>query len=50
VKPESFPDVPREKRVEGEFIAPHDAIWDRDGNIYVVEWVPDGRVSKWRRV
>ena len=49
VKPEGFPDVPKEKRVEGELIAPHDAIWDHDGNLYVVEWVPDGRVSKWRR-
>jgi hypothetical protein len=48
VKPENFPDVPKDKRVEGAFIAPHDAIWDRDGNLYVVEWVPDGRVSKWR--
>ncbi len=50
VKPEGFPDVPKEKRVEGELIAPHDAIWDHDGSLYVVEWVPDGRVSKWRRV
>ena len=50
VKPEGFPDVPKEKRIEGELIAPHDAIWDHDGNLYVVEWVPDGRVSKWRRV
>jgi hypothetical protein len=49
-KPENFPNVPHDKRVEGEFIAPHDACWDHDGNLYVVEWVPDGRVSKLRRV
>ena len=49
-RPEGFPDLPKEKRVEGELIAPHDVCWDHDGNLYVVEWVPDGRVSKWRRV
>lgn len=49
-KPEGYPNVPHEKRVEGKFIAPHDACWDRAGNIYVVEWVPDGRVTKLRRV
>jgi hypothetical protein len=30
----------------GRFVHPHDACYDRDGNIYVVEWVPMGRVSK----
>ena len=30
----------------GRFIHPHDACFDRDGNIYVVEWVPTGRVTK----
>ncbi len=30
----------------GKFIHPHDACFDRDGNIFVVEWVPTGRVSK----
>ncbi|HEX8524001.1 MAG TPA: hypothetical protein VF669_17235 [Tepidisphaeraceae bacterium] len=32
--------------VPGEFITPHQAIWDRAGNIYCVEWLPYGRVTK----
>ena len=34
----------------GRFIHPHDACYDRDGNIFVVEWVPTGRVTKLRHV
>ena len=34
----------------GRFIHPHDACYDRDGNVFVVEWVPTGRVSKLKRV
>jgi hypothetical protein len=34
----------------GKFIHPHDACFDREGNIFVVEWVPAGRVSFLRRV
>jgi hypothetical protein len=34
----------------GRFIHPHDACYDQDGNIFVVEWVPTGRVTKLRRV
>lgn len=41
---------PREKFVAGKFIAPHSAIFDRDGNIFVVEWVEVGRVTKLRKV
>jgi hypothetical protein len=29
----------------GRFLHPHDACFDHDGNIFVVEWVPTGRVS-----
>lgn len=39
----------RGKRPEwrpGLFVHPHDACFDRDGNIYVVEWVNTGRVTK----
>lgn len=32
----------------GRFIHPHDACFDKDGNIFVVEWVAVGRVSKLR--
>jgi hypothetical protein len=41
---------PREKFIPGKFIAPHSAIWDHAGNIFVVEWVEVGRVTKLRRL
>lgn len=34
----------------GMWIHPHDACFDREGNIFVVEWVPTGRVTKLGRV
>ncbi len=34
----------------GKFICPHGAIFDHAGNIFVVEWVEVGRVTKLRRV
>ncbi|HEX4772479.1 MAG TPA: twin-arginine translocation signal domain-containing protein [Bryobacteraceae bacterium] len=34
----------------GKFVCPHGACFDHDGNIFVVEWVEVGRVSKLRRV
>jgi hypothetical protein len=34
----------------GKFIHPHDACFDKDGNIFVVEWVQTGRVSLLRHV
>lgn len=34
----------------GRFIHPHDACYDKDGNIFVVEWVPTGRVTKLAKV
>ena len=34
----------------GRFLHPHDACFDRDGNIFVTEWVPTGRVSLLQRV
>lgn len=34
----------------GRFIHPHDACYDREGNIFVVEWVPTGRVTKLRHL
>lgn len=41
---------PREAFIPGQFICPHGACFDRDGNIFVVEWVEIGRVTKLRRV
>jgi DNA-binding beta-propeller fold protein YncE len=34
----------------GKFIHPHDAAFDKDGNILVVEWVSTGRVSFLKKV
>jgi hypothetical protein len=34
----------------GKFIHPHDACFDKDGNIFVAEWVQTGRVSMLKRV
>jgi hypothetical protein len=34
----------------GKFIHPHDACFDKDGNIFVVEWVETGRVSLLKHV
>ncbi len=36
--------------VHGKWIHPHDACYDKDGNIFVVEWVPTGRVTLMRHV
>ncbi len=35
---------------DGRFVHPHDACFDADGNIFVTEWVADGRVTFLRRV
>jgi hypothetical protein len=40
----------RDQFVPGEFICPHGACYDHEGNIFVVEWVEVGRVTKLRRV
>jgi DNA-binding beta-propeller fold protein YncE len=34
----------------GKFVHPHDACFDKDGNIFVVEWVQTGRVTLLRHV
>ena len=36
--------------VPGRFVCPHGACFDHAGNIFVVEWVEAGRVTKLRRV
>jgi hypothetical protein len=42
--------VPKEDWRDGEFIAPHSACWDAEGNLYVMDWLALGRVSKLARV
>src|SRR6185312_11915329 len=34
----------------GKFVHPHDACFDKDGNIYAVEWVQTGRVTRLRKL
>jgi hypothetical protein len=34
----------------GRFVCPHGACFDHEGNIFVVEWVESGRVTKLRKV
>lgn len=48
-KTPGWPNLPHAQRLPGKFISPHMAIWDREGNIFVVEWVEDGRVTKLER-
>jgi hypothetical protein len=36
--------------VQGRFVCPHGACFDHEGNIFVVEWVEAGRVTKLRRL
>ena len=40
----------REAFTPGKFVAPHGACFDHAGNIFVVEWVEVGRVTKLRKV
>jgi hypothetical protein len=42
--------VPDDQRVAGQFCSPHQSIFDHSGNIYVAEWLFDGRVTKLRKV
>lgn len=34
----------------GKFVHPHDACFDKDGNIFVVEWVEGGRITFLKKV
>jgi hypothetical protein len=40
----------RDKFTPGKFVCPHGACFDHAGNIFVVEWVEVGRVTKLRKV
>ena len=40
----------RDRFPAGKFVCPHSAIFDHEGNIFVVEWVEVGRVTKLRRM
>ncbi len=45
-----WPNIPHQDRRPGKFIAPHALCVDFNRDMYVVEWIPDGRLTKLRRV
>jgi hypothetical protein len=42
--------LPRDRFTAGKFVCPHGACFDHAANIFVVEWVEVGRVTKLRKV
>jgi DNA-binding beta-propeller fold protein YncE len=42
--------VPADKWADGEFLSPHFAAWDADGNIYVQDWNFLGRITRLERL
>jgi hypothetical protein len=36
--------------VPGRFVCPHGACFDHEGNVFVVEWVEAGRLTKLRKI
>jgi hypothetical protein len=47
---DGYPNLSQDTWETGKFISPHSACWDHEGNLYVVEWIEIGRVTKMRRV
>ncbi|MEZ6194691.1 MAG: hypothetical protein R3F20_03025 [Planctomycetota bacterium] len=42
--------VPREDWRPGVFVSPHGAAWDARGDLYVMDWLRQGRVTRLRRL
>jgi hypothetical protein len=40
----------RDHFTPGKFVCPHDAAFDKDGSIFISEWVDVGRVTKLQKV
>ena len=49
-KDKRWPNLPPAELINGKFNSPHSACFDKRGNIFVVEWIKYGRVSKLRKV
>jgi hypothetical protein len=49
VEHEDWPNVPDDRIEAGAFNSPHDAAVDDAGNLYVVEWIVGGRITKLER-
>jgi len=47
---DGWPNVPTAKIEDGKFNSPHGGSFDAHGNIYIVEWIAAGRVTKLTRV
>lgn len=43
-------ELTRDHFTPGKFVAPHSAYFDHDGNLFIVEWVEVGRVTKLRKI
>lgn len=46
---DGWPDIPMNLRVPGKFSSPHGVCVDSHGDLYCVEWCPQGRISKMTR-
>ncbi len=44
-----YPNVPSAARRPGVFVAPHAVCTDSRGDLYIVEWINDSRITKLRR-
>ena len=47
---EGWPRRPAAERTPDRFVSPHAACLDSHGDLYVAEWVPDGRLTKLVRI
>lgn len=45
-----YPNIAREHRLPGRFSSPHGLCVDRHRNIFVVEWIEDGRITRLRKL
>jgi len=44
-----WPDHPKKLIMEGKFNSPHDMAIDEEDNLYIVEWITGGRITKLKR-
>ena len=49
-KVQGYPNLPKETWQQDKFISPHSACWDKNEDLYVVEWIRIGRITKLRHI
>src|SRR5438874_5969270 len=49
-KEKGYPNLPQDTWKPDKFISPHSACWDKRGDLYVVEWIRIGRITKLKHV